>query len=204
MEEQYEVEKILDKQVTKQGVEYLIKWKDYSKKYNCWVPADNVDAPELVIEFEENYKKLNDDEFEVEKILDRKNTANGVLYKIKWLDWSSKYNEWVPEDDLHCPNLLAEFEATRKKERVERKRKDENPNQPSERSKRSVQVGKKIKKSKISNENQDPQKIIGASELAGKLYYVFEYANGDTELIDCQNAKKLYPKVHKILSKSLF
>ncbi len=43
-DEEYEVEKILDKKVNKKkgGIYYLIKWKNWSDKYNSWEPYSNV------------------------------------------------------------------------------------------------------------------------------------------------------------------
>ena len=43
-DEEYEVEKVLDKRVTKgNAVEYLVKWKNYDDPDdNTWEPADNL------------------------------------------------------------------------------------------------------------------------------------------------------------------
>jgi hypothetical protein len=42
-EDEYQVENILNKRVTKAGiVEYLIKWENYSNKYNTWEPKENL------------------------------------------------------------------------------------------------------------------------------------------------------------------
>ena len=34
-------------------------------------------------------------EYEIEEILDRKNTKGELWYKIKWLKWPQKYNQWI-------------------------------------------------------------------------------------------------------------
>jgi hypothetical protein len=53
-EEEYEVEKVIDKKKMGRGHKtyYLIKWKGYSASENSWEPEENVRADELIAEFE--------------------------------------------------------------------------------------------------------------------------------------------------------
>jgi hypothetical protein len=52
-----EIEKILQKKISKKIIYYLIKWKDWSKKYNEWVTKKNINAFDLLQEFEERTKR---------------------------------------------------------------------------------------------------------------------------------------------------
>jgi hypothetical protein len=52
-----EVEKILQKKISKKIIYYLIKWKDWSEKYNEWVAKKNMNAFDLLQEFDERTKK---------------------------------------------------------------------------------------------------------------------------------------------------
>jgi hypothetical protein len=52
-----EVEKILQKKISKKIIYYLIKWKDWSEKYNEWVTEKNMNAFDLLQEFDERTKK---------------------------------------------------------------------------------------------------------------------------------------------------
>ena len=53
-EEEYEVEKIIDSKHKGRGhkLHYLIKWKGYPTSDNSWEPAENLNAKELIGEYE--------------------------------------------------------------------------------------------------------------------------------------------------------
>jgi hypothetical protein len=53
-EEQYKVEAIRSRQRhgRKKQLQYLVKWKGYPESDNTWEPADHVQAPRLVKQYE--------------------------------------------------------------------------------------------------------------------------------------------------------
>jgi hypothetical protein len=52
-----EMKKILQKKINKKIIYYLIKWKNWSKKYNEWITKKNMNAFNLLHEFDERTKR---------------------------------------------------------------------------------------------------------------------------------------------------
>ena len=50
-EEEYEVERILNSQVRRGKLRYLVLWKGYGYEDISWEDADQVHAPDLITEF---------------------------------------------------------------------------------------------------------------------------------------------------------
>ena len=56
-DEEYSVEKIVDKRQSSDGdIEYLLKWKGFSDKYNTWEPKRNLFCDDIIEIFEKDYK----------------------------------------------------------------------------------------------------------------------------------------------------
>ena len=58
-EDDYEVEKIMDKRVAKKGkVEYLVKWKNFDDPVDyTWEPVNNLeDVKDMVTKFEKEFE----------------------------------------------------------------------------------------------------------------------------------------------------
>ena len=54
--EEYVVEKILEKSIGEEGVEYFLKWFCWSDEFNSWEPLHHLECPELKEKFETDLK----------------------------------------------------------------------------------------------------------------------------------------------------
>ncbi|KAI7858495.1 hypothetical protein BDC45DRAFT_498485 [Circinella umbellata] len=71
----------------------------------------------------DNNQDLDEDEYEVEKILEHRTTfqkKKQVLeYYIKWKGFKDKWNTWEPEDLVEADELIQEYWASKNKKKIE-------------------------------------------------------------------------------------
>eukprot|EP01088_Endostelium_zonatum_P003707 TRINITY_DN1489_c0_g2_i2.p2 TRINITY_DN1489_c0_g2~~TRINITY_DN1489_c0_g2_i2.p2 ORF type:complete len:697 (-),score=184.40 TRINITY_DN1489_c0_g2_i2:4878-6656(-) len=59
----------------------------------------------------ESEEETDEQEFEVEEILDHRDvTGEGRYYFIKWLEYGKEENSWTHKDNLHCDDILEDYE----------------------------------------------------------------------------------------------
>jgi len=93
-EEEFKVEKILNKRVVKGKEKFLVQWKGYIVEENTWKRRENLkNSKELVEEFEREYgkeaKKIRKQEEEDNKKVFSKELPKRFTAKVLW-GWSNK------------------------------------------------------------------------------------------------------------------
>jgi len=60
------------------------------------------------------------EEYKIEEILEKQRRKGKLWYKVKWIDYSSEYDQWIPEQDLDDTSELCEMYNVRVKKRHQR------------------------------------------------------------------------------------
>jgi len=165
------------------------------------------------------------EEYVVETILKKRIVKGKVEYYLKWQGFGEEDNTWEPEENLGCPDLIAEFE--RQLEEKEKKKKEVPKPGPKSRSgpasrvtetpekkettKRGESSGGRaaaaepVKKAKKDPSAPDkngfdrgllPEKIIGATDSSGELMFLMKWKDTDeADLVPSRQANVKCPQV---------
>ncbi|XP_057590992.1 chromobox protein homolog 1-like [Hippopotamus amphibius kiboko] len=154
---------------------------------------------------QKNKKKVEEvleeeeEEYVVEEVLDRRVVKGKVEYLLKWKGFSEEDNTWEPEENLDCPDLIAEFLQSQKTahetdtEGGKRKAASDSEDKGEE---------SKPKKKKESEKPRgfarglEPERIIGATDSSGELIFLMKWKNSDeVDLVPAKEANVTCPQV---------
>ncbi|XP_013146824.1 PREDICTED: chromobox protein homolog 1-like isoform X2 [Papilio polytes] len=145
-----------------------------------------------------------EDEYSVEKVLDRRVKNGKVEYYLKWKGYNDEDNTWEPEENLDCPDLIQAFEEARKKKEAEGKITNKMEKEPKKRKSSAatpdLKGAKKIKaddkKSSGFDRGLEPEKIIGATDSSGELMFLMKWQGTDeADLVPAKQANIRCPQV---------
>ncbi|CAL1600035.1 unnamed protein product [Knipowitschia caucasica] len=132
-----------------------------------------------------------EEEYVVEKVLNRRVVKGRVEYLLKWKGFSNEDNTWEPEDNLDCPDLIAEYLQSQKMAQ-DGKRKAEGDGDESKSKK------KKDDPEKLRGfaRGLDPERIIGATDSTGELMFLMQWKNSDeADLVPAKEANVKCPQI---------
>ncbi|XP_047213225.1 chromobox protein homolog 1-like [Girardinichthys multiradiatus] len=140
-----------------------------------------------------------EEEYVVEKVLDRRVVRGKVEFLLKWKGFSDEDNTWEPEENLDCPDLIAEYmqkhkEREEKKKESKRKAASEASGDAEERaSKKKKEEGDKARG---FGRGLQPERIIGATDSSGELMFLMKWKNSDeADLVPAKEANVKCPQV---------
>jgi len=132
-----------------------------------------------------------EEEYVVEKVLNRRVVKGRVEYLLKWKGFSEEDNTWEPEDNLDCPDLIAEFLQSQKSAH-EGKRKAASDSDDSKSKKKKDDT----EKLRGFSRGLDPERIIGATDSTGELMFLMKWKNSDeADLVPAKEANVKCPQV---------
>nr|ACO15563.1 Chromobox protein homolog 1 [Caligus clemensi] len=175
-EEEYSVEKVLDKRIGKNGkVEYLLKWKGYGEDDNTWEPKENLDCEDLIETYEKSRKSSKKD--------DKAIKSSGEKRKASSASSASSATSNNPSNNSNNNNP------------------SNTPNSSSNSSNSSLAAGKKPRKSSDEerprgfDRNLDPERIIGATDSSGELMFLIKWKGSDeADLVPAREANLRCPQ----------
>lgn len=173
-----------------------------------------------------------EEEYVVEKIVDRRERKGKVEYFLKWKGYDSSANTWEPRENLECPELIKAFEDSRtaaKKEAPKEKEKEKEKKKPGKPSSTSSSKRKADSDADDSDDDKDgsastkssksksaavddtaasddgmngfekgyaPEKILGATEANNELLFLIQWKDKDkAQLVSSKEARKHCPQL---------
>lgn len=143
-----------------------------------------------------------EEQFSVEKIVDRRVKAGKVEYYLKWKGYGEADNTWEPEENLDCPDLIKEFEENRKLKEAEAK--IDTSNSKKRKSTSTPTPDQKPAKKKLPDDkklqgferNYEPERIIGATDSSGELMFLMKWIGTDeADLVPARQANLKCPQI---------
>ncbi|KAJ7992206.1 hypothetical protein DPEC_G00276120 [Dallia pectoralis] len=144
-----------------------------------------------------------EEEYVVEKVLDRRVVKGRVEFLLKWKGFSDEDNTWEPQDNLDCPDLIAEYmqnhhnkKESDKKESAGKRKAGESDTDVAGEEGKPKKRKEEAEKPRGFARGLDPERIIGATDSSGELMFLMKWKNSDeADLVPAKEANVKCPQV---------
>lgn len=135
---------------------------------------------------------IEDGEFHVERILDKRIRKGRVEYFLKWKGFGENENTWEPIKNLRCPEIIQEFERNRRQHAEQL---------ANDRKRKSDEMNQNLAKRKVYGFDRGliVDEIIGATEFKGQIMLLVKWqGKNSAELVPSFMANNKCPQ--KVIS----
>jgi len=135
-----------------------------------------------------------EEEFTVERILDKRVRNSKVEYLIKWEGYPDTENTWEPQENLDCPDIISAYEERAEKKKEEKKRKKEAESSGGKKKQKVVE--EEDNKPRGFDRGLQPERIIGATDSSGELMFLMKWKDSDeADLVPARQANVKCPAI---------
>jgi len=142
---------------------------------------------------------MSDEEYEVELIAEKRIRKGKIEYLVKWKGWEDPSdNTWEPVANLECPEIIEAYE----KKLAGDKSSGGSAVKTEKRKSTTESVDSTKKKAKVESRPKgfsrglQPEKIIGATNDPGELYFLIKWKGSDeADLVPAKEANVKIPQV---------
>lgn len=139
---------------------------------------------------------MDNGEYFVESILEKRVRFGKVEYFLKWKGFSDADNTWEPVENLDCPELIEDFEAKLVENNSPKRKQDHDQTVNKKKKLNTIDLHEKEIQPRGFDRNLIPEKILGATDSKGELMFLMKWKNSDeADLVPSRIANLKCPQI---------
>jgi len=141
--------------------------------------------------------EIEEEEYQVEKVLDRRIKGGKVEFLLKWKGYGDDDNTWEPEENLDCADLIETFMKNRAEAKTAGKsEKRKSTATPESGSTKKKKPETEDHRTRGFDRGLEAEKIIGATDNSGELMFLIKWKGSDeADLVPSKQANVRCPQV---------
>lgn len=139
---------------------------------------------------------MDNGEYIVESILEKRIKFGKVEYFLKWKGFSDSENTWEPVENLDCPELIEAFEVQLAENSSPKRKSELDQNLNKKKKINTIDINEKEMQPRGFERNLIAEKILGATDSKGELMFLMKWKNsGEADLVPSRIANAKCPQV---------